>query len=216
MSIQTTPNTELILDGQINVFSPEYLGHLKHSVLNSPYLSKSSLSYQSFGQSVGFQLIATPDTLRTVCQFFPYIKPYLVKALRTDCNVYFINALLVPQGAEIKMHLDSSIKKNLWPFCVTVFYVQVDENMQGGELFLQKRPDQKEPDLLIKPKENAMITFKGNLFHGVLPMQSETMRVSLVCEQYQVPPDQLYQVPALQIPHQHRLNRLTPYDPLTS
>ena len=95
MSIQTTPNTELILDAQVNVFSPEYLEHLKNRVLNSPYLSKSSLSYQRFGQSVGFQLIATPDTLRAVCQFFPYMKPYLVKALRADCNVYFINALLV-------------------------------------------------------------------------------------------------------------------------
>lgn len=210
MSIQTTPSTELILDAQVNVFSAEYLEHLKHSVLHSPYLSKSNLFYQSFGQSTGFKLIATPDTLKAVCQFFPYIKPYLVKALRSDCNVYFINALLVSKGAEIKMHLDSSIKKNLWPLCVTVFYVQADESMQGGELFLQKTPDQAEPDLFIKPKENAMITFKGNLFHGVLPIKSDTMRVSLVCEQYQVPPEQLYQVPALQIPHKNKFGRLMP------
>lgn len=198
------PNTDLILNAKINVFSAEYLAHLKNSLLISPYVGKSGLAYQSFSQSQGFQLIAIPETLSDLCNFFPYFKPYLVSALRSDCNVYFINALIIAKGSEIKMHLDSSLLKNLCPICVTVVYVQVDPEAQGGELFLQRDPHQAEPDILVKPKENSLITFRGDLFHGVLPVQSDSVCISLVCEQYQVPKDKLYQVPALQIPHKQR------------
>jgi hypothetical protein len=201
MLTQKTPNTDLILNARINVFSEAYLAELKRNILSSPYIANSSLSYQSFSQSKGFSCITTPNTAKELCFFFPYFDQYLATALRSDCNVYYINALLISKGAEVKMHVDRSLSKHFHPMCVTVMYVQIDEGAEGGELFLQNSPNQKEPDLLIKPKENAMITFRGDLLHGVLPVKSELVRVSLVCEQYQIPTDQLHLVPSLQIPH---------------
>ena len=82
---------------------------------------------------------------------------------------------------------------------VSVYYLLVPTEMEGGELELfadlvqKKRPDER-----VYPIEGDLVTFRGDAYHRVTqvrqrvgaeapPTATESLRVSLVLEQYRIP-----------------------------
>ena len=50
--------------------------------------------------------------------------------------------------------------------------------------------EEKEPTMLVTPRENRLVRFRGDTYHAVEGYKSETnqRRISLVLEQYYLPP----------------------------
>lgn len=75
---------------------------------------------------------------------------------------------------------------------VSVLYLQVPPNLQGGELVLR---NYKKQIGQIKPEINTLIYFQGDLTHSVKAVKTPGMRLSLVCEQYNLSENELEEIP---------------------
>ena len=136
-------------------------------------------------------------------------------------NVVVCEATLEDPGARrdpIGWHIDQSFPVRFaagWYVAetVTVLYIDVPEDMNGGELELAKFPDDwldrhgldarrayRDSDLgddvlhfehaKVTPVENKLVRFRGDAHHRVLPFATSVQggtRVSLVLEQYRLP-----------------------------
>lgn len=73
----------------------------------------------------------------------------------------------------------------------SVMYVQVPKDMEGGYLVLHPKgiPDTEEREIVMHPKENTIVSFRGDCLHRVVKFASASgrQRISLVLEQYVVP-----------------------------
>jgi len=129
-------------------------------------------------------------------QASPYFKPYLDLALLPSCNAFYLNPLLLKAGSRVDPHIDRSLRSYCKtvepPAFVSVLYVRVPEDMQGGELVLKS---QKRQVGQIKPQTNALIYFQGDLTHSVNAVTTAGNRLSLVCEQYSLNEDELEEIP---------------------
>uniref|UniRef100_A0A7R9YW01 Prolyl 4-hydroxylase alpha subunit Fe(2+) 2OG dioxygenase domain-containing protein n=1 Tax=Chlamydomonas euryale TaxID=1486919 RepID=A0A7R9YW01_9CHLO len=76
----------------------------------------------------------------------------------------------------------------------TVGYLQVPPDMQGG--LLKMTAYVTDDQVAILPKENALVTFRGDTLHGVQSFRSDSglARVSIVVEQYKVKPERYARV----------------------
>jgi predicted 2-oxoglutarate/Fe(II)-dependent dioxygenase YbiX len=81
------------------------------------------------------------------------------------------------------------------PLLVSVFYVDVPNDLQGGELVIKVKNE----ELQIKPQINTLVFFLGNLSHKVNQVKSSQPRISLVCEQYKLDADRLQSIPEFEI-----------------
>ncbi|MFM5896595.1 MAG: 2OG-Fe(II) oxygenase [Dolichospermum sp.] len=131
-----------------------------------------------------------------VIQKFPYFKPYLDFALLPNCNAFYLNPLLLRAGSRVDLHIDQSLRSYCKtvepPAFVSVLYVPVSEDMQGGELVLKS---QKRQVGQIKPQTNCLIYFQGDLTYSVNAVTTVGNRLSLVCEQYSLSEDELEEIP---------------------
>lgn len=181
------------------VFSIEYLEELKAAILNSPYLGNSQLS-DNFSGTKGFSVVFKRSGIAQVIQELPYLQSYLEIALKKTCNAFYLNPLILESGNEVKPHVDCSISSYdmvmTIPNLVSVLYVQVPKDIQGGELVLQA---QERLLKVIPPEFNTLLYFLGNLTHSVKPFYSLQPRISLICEQYNLEPARLNSIPELEI-----------------
>lgn len=180
---------------------PTQMVAIRDAILDAPYMSVNNLN-RRFEGTYGFSVVFRQDTVDQVLAQFPAFGPYLAKALRADCNAFFLNPLLIGDGAGVKPHVDHSLHSYCpdvtFPRVVSVLYVDVPAGLEGGELWLyrgQKRV------AALAPKAHRLLTFRGDLRHEVRPVQAGApdifeARISLVIEQYRVPDDQLSAVPA--------------------
>ncbi len=138
--------------------------------------------------------------LATVEQRFPYFKPYLEQALRPECNAFYLNPLLLKAGSRVDPHIDRSLRSYCKtidpPLVVSVLYVAVPTDLQGGELVLRSGKRQVGQ---IRPQANTLLWFQGDLTHSINPVTSVRVRLSLVCEQYSLADDQLQEIPEFAI-----------------
>jgi len=127
---------------------------------------------------------------------FPFFKPYLDRALQSSCNAFYLNPLLLQTGSRVDPHIDRSLRSYCKtvepPAWVSVLYVQVPSDLQGGELVLRR---QKQQVGQIKPQINTLIYFQGDLTHSVNAVQTTGTRLSLVCEQYSLSDTELDEIP---------------------
>jgi hypothetical protein len=79
---------------------------------------------------------------------------------------------------------------------VSVLYVQVLSNLQGGELVLRWHKRQVGQ---IKPEVNTLLYFRGDLTHSVNAVKTTGTRLSLVCEQYSLSETELQDIPGFAI-----------------
>ena len=184
---------------QPNAFDPAYLNDLQGEILACPYFAVNNLN-RDFVGTKGFSVVFQRAGLATVEQAFPFFKPYLAQALQPDCNAFYLNPLLLQQGSRVDPHIDRSLRsycKTIHPpAIVSVLYVQVPGDLQGGELVLRNHKQQVG---LIRPQQNTLVHFQGDLTHSVNPVQVPGKRLSLVCEQYCLSPDELHDIPVYTI-----------------
>ena len=184
---------------QLNAFSTEYLKTLKSNILNSPYFGASQLS-GNFIQTKGFSVIFKRSVIAEVEQVFPDFKPYLDTALKSSCNAFYLNPLILESSTYIESHVDCSISEYgmemTIPNLVSVLYVYVPSDLQGGELVLQQSTEQVWE---IIPQMNTLLYFLGWTMHSVNPVKSSQKRISLICEQYNLSESRLSQIPDFEI-----------------
>jgi predicted 2-oxoglutarate/Fe(II)-dependent dioxygenase YbiX len=180
-------------------FSQLYLSELQGQILASPYFAINNLN-RDFVGTKGFSIVFQRSHLTEVKQRFPYLKPYLNRVMQPECNAFYLNPLLLESGSRVDPHIDRSLRSYCEtiapPVVVSVLYVEVPTDLQGGELVLRSRKRQVGH---IRPQANTLLFFQGDLTHSVNPVISAGMRLSLVCEQYNLEEAQLRDIPELQL-----------------
>ncbi|WP_417040684.1 2OG-Fe(II) oxygenase [Cylindrospermopsis raciborskii] len=180
---------------QNNIFPSSYLKDLGGEIQASPYFTTNNLN-RDFIQTKGFSVVFQRQGIKIVHEKFPFFKPYLDLALQPNCNAFYLNPLLLQEGSQVDPHIDRSLRSYCktieTPSLVTVLYVRVPENMEGGELVLKSNNRQIQK---IKPQTNTLVCFQGNLTHSVNPMKTSGNRLSLVCEQYDLTDREIAHIP---------------------
>ncbi len=180
---------------QPDAFAIAYLNNLRGEVLACPYFAVNNLN-RDFVGTKGFSVVFQRSGLDAVEQQFPFFMPYLDLALQPTCNAFYLNPLLLKEGSRVDPHIDRSMRSYCKtvepPAIVSVLYVQVPANLQGGELVLRNHRQQVGQ---IKPKINTLLHFQGNLTHSVNPVRVDGTRLSLVCEQYSLSAAELQDIP---------------------
>ncbi len=184
---------------QANLFTKKYLNDLWGEVHNCPYFTTNNLN-RDFIQTKGFSIAFQRSGFPEVEEKFPFFKPYLDIALQPNCNAFYLNPLLLKEGSRVDPHIDRSLRSYCKaidpPAVVSVLYVRVPNDMEGGELVLacQKRRVGE-----IKPQANTLLYFQGDLTHSVNAVKTSGSRLSLVCEQYSLSEDELREIPEFAI-----------------
>lgn len=180
-------------------FSEDYLRHLKGNILGCPYFAINNLN-RDFVGTKGFSVVFRRSHLNTVEKQFPYFKVYLNQAMQPECNAFYLNPLLLKTGSRVDPHIDRSLRSYCKtiepPAVVSVLYVEVPADLQGGELILRSH---KRQIAKIHPQINTLLFFQGNLTHSVNPVTTSGNRLSLVCEQYNLNDKQLGEIPQFKI-----------------
>lgn len=184
---------------QSNVFPTAYLNELRGEILACPYFATNNLN-RDFVGTKGFSVVFQRSGQSEVERRFPYFKPYLDLALQPQCNAFYLNPLLLKSGSRVDPHIDRSLRSYCKtiepPLLVSVLYVQVPPQLQGGELVLRTSRQQVEQ---IKPEVNRLLHFQGDLTHSVNALQTTGDRLSLVCEQYCLHEEELQQIPTFTV-----------------
>lgn len=180
---------------QPNSFPSNYLSDLSGEIQACPYFAINNLN-RDFVGTKGFSVVFQRSELAEVEQQFPFFKPYLNLALQPTCNAFYLNPLLLKEGSRVDPHIDRSLRSYCKtiepPMLVSVLYVQVPSDMQGGELVLHCHKRQVGQ---IKPQMNTLLYFQGDLIHSVNPVKTLGNRLSLICEQYSLSEAELQEIP---------------------
>lgn len=184
---------------QAEAFPPAYPRRLCKQIAASRYFVVNTLN-RDFVGTRGFSVVFRRESLRQVEREFPGFGPYLARALRPDCNAFYLNPLELVAGSRVDPHIDRSLRSYAvhigTPVTVSVLYVEVPPSMVGGELVLRRG---KKHVSRITPATNLLVTFDGDLTHSVGRMEGEGARLSLVCEQYRLDDEELDQIPTYAI-----------------
>jgi hypothetical protein len=174
-----------------------YLGKLQQKILACPYFAVNNLN-RDFVGTKGFSVVFRRSHITTVEQQFPYFQPYLERALQPDCNAFYLNPLLLKTGSRVDPHIDRSLRSYCKtidpPMIVSVLYVDVPQELQGGELVLRSNKRQVGK---ICPQTNTLVFFQGDLTHSINAVVGN--RLSLVCEQYNLEESELEDIPEFRL-----------------
>lgn len=180
-------------------FEPSYLRRLARALLGSPHFTTHTLN-RDFVLTKGFSLVFRGDSRGEVVRAFPVLAPYLERALRPDCNAFYLNPLLLGRGSRVDPHVDRSLRSYCKtvqpPVSVSVLYIAISPALEGGELVLARG---RRELARVRPVENTLLHFDGDLTHSIEPVTSPGQRLSLVCEQYVLEDSELELVPAYAI-----------------
>jgi len=176
-------------------FPPAYLRTLARQIRASPCFTTHTLN-RDFVGTRGFSVVFRRSALGEVVHAFPFFQPYLERALRADCDAFYLNPLELQQGSRVDPHIDRSLRSYCRtvapPALVSVLYVEVPRSMEGGELVLRRG---KKHLARIRPAVNSLVLFEGDLTHSIERVESAGSRLSLVCEQYCLTPEESEQIP---------------------
>jgi len=180
-------------------FPGDYLTTLRGEISACSYFSTNNLN-RDFVGTKGFSVVFWRSHIPQVTERFPYFKPYLDQALLPECNAFYLNPLQLTQGSRVDPHIDRSLRSYCKtvdpPLVVSVLYVVVPPNLQGGELVLRR---DRQSIAQVKPRSNTLLYFQGDLTHSVNAVTAGGTRLSLVCEQYNLTDAELQQVPTFTI-----------------
>ena len=180
-------------------FSVSYLNKLQRRIQDCPYFAVNNLN-RDFVNTKGFSVVFRRSHLSTVAEHFPYFGRYLEQALQPDCNAFYLNPLLLKAGSRVDPHIDRSLRSYCKtidpPAMVSVLYVSVPADLEGGELVLRSRQRQVGQ---IRPQANLLLWFQGDLTHSVTAVTKGGNRLSLVCEQYSLEDHELEDIPEFKL-----------------
>lgn len=180
-------------------FPAAALRGLKRAILASPHFTTNTLN-RDFVGTRGFSVVFRSDGRPQVERDFPAFVPYLQRALRPDCNAFYLNPLLLERGSRVDPHVDRSLrsycKEVLPPVVVSVLYVDVPSELAGGALVLSRGKRQL---ARVAPTTGSLVFFDGDLTHCIERLESTGSRLSLVCEQYALEPGEWERIPCYAI-----------------
>lgn len=186
---------ELVADA----FDAAWLAKLRDGIRACRWFTVNNLN-RDFVGTRGFSVVFTRPALARVEAGFPWFGPFLGRALRPDCNAFYLNPLQLEAGSRVDPHVDRSLRAYCpditTPLQVSVLYVEVPAGMRGGELVLQRG---RKVLAEIPPAANLLLEFDGDLTHAVRRVDSPGRRLSLVCEQYALDERELSLVPEYRI-----------------
>lgn len=187
------------------LFSEDYLSRAADFVKNHELLSGTTLNTRFYGTE-GFTISFTRAGFARLKKSFPVFHEYVETVAPDRANAFFINPLIIASGAHVGAHVDRSLRS--WthpeippcPIKVSVLYLEVPDDLEGGSLLLypplwtlQRRPR-------IFPKTGLLFEFRGDLRHEVAEVKkASTPRISLVMEQYELPPYLLRSIPDMYV-----------------
>lgn len=185
---------------------PERLRPIRDALLGSPFVSHSTLG-GAFAESQGFAMTFQREGRAKIEERFPVLQPYFDQVLGEPAvralqpwwsrwrkqpvpvpNCWYLNLLLVGEGGTIARHIDTTLAREAGvpgttPLAVTVLYLVVPQRA-GGQLKISHGSSTK---AVVRPREGALLHFRGDLAHEVLPVEgvpAGSQRASLVIEQY--------------------------------
>ena len=180
-------------------FDADYLAEVRQQVRKSPFFTVNNLN-RDFVGTRGFSVVFRRSAIDRVLAAFPWTQRYLERALRPDCNAFYLNPLQLAQGSHVSPHIDRSLRAYVLdvdpPRAVTVLYVDVPAGMKGGELVLRRG---RKFLARIAPQQGLLLEFDGDLDHAVERVDTGGLRLSVVCEQYDLPEDELAGVPEYRV-----------------
>ena len=125
-------------------------------------------------------------------------------ALFDDVNALYVNVLSVPPGGAVERHTDATLgvvagdPRALVPRAVVVLYVDVPDDLVGGELRLFQGTAS-DPIATVAPKRGRLVAFDGRLSHEVTATKASRPRLSCVVELYRLPRARLALLPRLRV-----------------
>jgi hypothetical protein len=180
-------------------FDAEYLRDLAGAIRGCPWFTTNNLN-RDFVATRGFSVVFRREQQQRVAAEFPAFAPYLSRALRDDCNAFYLNPLELAAGSRVDPHIDRSLraycKDVATPLQVSVLYVEVPPALRGGQLVLARG---RRTLAKVTPATGMLLAFDGDLTHAIERMDSQGKRLSLVCEQYALTDDELAEVPDYRI-----------------
>jgi hypothetical protein len=187
---------------------------LRDAVSASDLIGDSPLG-GTFTATRGFSITFQRSRVDDVRARFPFLAPFLGLALDDarirkvqrapllggppSPNACYLNVLIVPPGASVGKHVDATLGPSngtVIPEAVGVLYVDVSDDLRGGELLLW---DGDRVVREVKPQNGLFLMFAGRLGHEIKHVDASRARVSVVCELYALSPGVLSAVPALKV-----------------
>jgi predicted 2-oxoglutarate/Fe(II)-dependent dioxygenase YbiX len=165
----------------------------------SPQFAVNNLN-RDFVGTRGFSVVFRREAMARVVAEFGWLQGYVERALRAECNAFYLNPLELAAGSRVDPHVDRSLrsycKDVATPFVVSVLYVEVPAGMRGGALVLARG---KKTLAKVVPAVGALVEFDGDLTHSVERVETAGRRLSVVCEQYLLDERELALVPSYRI-----------------
>ena len=178
-----------------DAFAADWLLRVRRQIRQSRYFTVNNLN-RDFVGTRGFSVVFRRQGQERAAAEFPWLAPFLERALRGDCNAFYLNPLQLGPGSRVDPHIDRSLRAYCvdiaTPLLVSVLYVDVPGAMRGGRLVLQRG---RRVLARVQPANNLLVEFDGDLTHSVERVDSDGQRLSLVCEQYALDARELAQVP---------------------
>jgi hypothetical protein len=185
-----------------DAFGTEYLEALRAQIRRCPWFTTNNLN-RDFVGTRGFSVVFRGTQRPRVVAEFPFFAPFLDRALRQDCNAFYLNPLELAAGSRVDPHVDRSLRAYCpdvtTPLQVSVLYVEVPPGMVGGRLVLARG---RRTLAKVAPAAGLLLQFDGDLTHAVEPVEgvdARGRRLSLVCEQYALDERELAAMPDFRI-----------------
>lgn len=182
-----------------DAFGREHLAMLGERIRACRWFTTNNLN-RDFVGTRGFSVVFHRTEQARVVAEFPWSEAYLRRALRADCNAFYLNPLQLERGSVVAPHIDRSLRAYVLdvdpPLSVSVLYVDVPDGLRGGDLVLRRG---RRVLGRVTPRPGLLVSFDGDLEHAVERLEVPGRRLSLVCEQYALDEAQLAQVPPFAI-----------------
>lgn len=183
------------------LFEPATLGTAATFVREHPLLAGTTLNAR-FSGTLGFSIALTRSGFPRLEKNFPFFFRYVESVAPDRCNAFFINPLVIAEGSHVAPHIDRSLGSWCrpdvapYPLKVSVLYLEVPDDLQGGRLLLHPPAWTFRSKPEIVPRTGLLFEFRGDLKHEVAAVtQARYPRISLVMEHYELPPYLLRKIP---------------------
>lgn len=206
--VSCTPDQPLV-EKESDVFDEETFQKMKACLVNHPQIRRNHLNPSGFNGTRGFVIKFGGEKgiekflheTKFNCDDYNPLIPFFEKARHPKANGFVMNVLVCEKPSDreklvVKTHVDDTLghrrpNSDFLAHRVNVLYLNVPEDLVGGELELLGNSRDYDPDhplQAVTPVENLMAAFRGDSFHQVRGYDTKTdsLRVSLVLENYVV------------------------------
>lgn len=187
-------------------FSEAECQALASAILESQFCRENPLS-SAFKGSSGFEVIFTREGEAEFRLRAPMLVPFFDAVTSASSNAFFVNVLVMGDGVQARPHLDCSLDPYLGghraPELVSLLYVQVPDDLEGGVLTLWGRPKDLDKsgrsgyEAEVTPMTGLLVQFDGEVVHSVSKVTTKSHRIGVIVEEYRLEEEKLALVPKL-------------------